>query len=137
MKYYKFYKTNKTKSKECTVFPYKKYGKKLRLYTHFYLIALALAKGSFVFLAVGLKHWQKTNVPFERWLRLVANGAMASKCWIKLLLKCQPAQMYVKISNVQTNTQPRICYSVCYLLVFCLSSFFIVFDNFFTLFQEF
>jgi hypothetical protein len=30
-----------------------------------------------------------------------------------LLLNCLPAQMYVKISNVSTNTHTRICYSVC------------------------
>lgn len=69
MKYYKFYKTNKTKSKECTVFPYKKYGKKLRLYTHFYLIALALAKGSFVFLAnVGKKQMYLKSVVFTLYI---------------------------------------------------------------------
>lgn len=31
----------------------------------------------------------------------------------KLLLNCLPMQMYVNISNVSTNTQTRICGSVC------------------------
>jgi hypothetical protein len=39
-------------------------------------------------------------------------------CRIKLLLNCQPAQMYVKISTVSKFTQTRICYSVYYKLFF-------------------
>ena len=46
-------------------------------------------------------------------LRCVANGRRYGKCGIKLLLNCLPAQMYIKISNVSTNTHTRICYSVC------------------------
>ena len=37
--------------------------------------------------------------------KLAHNGRRYGKCGIKLLLNCQPAQMYVKISNVSTNTQ--------------------------------
>jgi len=46
-------------------------------------------------------------------LRCTANGRRYGKCGIKLLLNCLPAQMYIKISNVSTNTHTRICYSVC------------------------
>jgi len=42
--------------------------------------------------------------------RVAGNGWRYGKCGIKLLLICLPAQMYVKISNVSTNTQTRICY---------------------------
>jgi len=51
-----------------------------------------------------------------------ANGRRYGKCGIKLLLNCLQTQMYVKIPNVSTNTQTRICYSVCYAfaLVFLL-----------------
>jgi len=38
------------------------------------LYVLLLQKGSFVFLAMAYSVGKKTNVPFERWLRLVANG---------------------------------------------------------------
>ena len=41
------------------------------------------------------------------------DGRRYGKCGNKLLLNCLPAQMYVKISNVSTYTQTRICYSVC------------------------
>ena len=45
--------------------------------------------------------------------KLNGNGWRYGKCGIRLLLNCLPAQMYRKISNVSTNTQTRICYSVC------------------------
>jgi hypothetical protein len=47
-------------------------------------------------------------------LRCTANGWRYGKCGIRLLLNCLPTQMYIKISNVSTSTQTRICYSVCY-----------------------
>jgi len=45
---------------------------------------------------------------------LAANSRRYGKCGNNLLINCLPAQMHVKISNVSTNTQTRICYSVCY-----------------------
>ena len=61
--------------------------------------------------------WLRSNLrcflPDFRALKLLYNGWRYGKCGIKLLLNCLPAQMYVKISTVSTNTQTRICYSVC------------------------
>ena len=50
-----------------------------------------------------------TNVAF--------NGWRYGKCGNRLLLNCQPAQMYIKISNTSTNKHTRICYSVCWAYV--------------------
>ena len=62
--------------------------------------------------------WLRSNLRYFvlgfRALKLLYNGWRYGKCWTKLLLNCQPAQMYIKISNVSTNTHTRICYSVCY-----------------------
>ncbi len=46
------------------------------------------------------------------WMTLLLHWKGNDKFGIKLLITCQPAQMYVKIPNVSTNTHTRICFSV-------------------------
>jgi len=101
------------------------YSRKLQ-----FLSVGALAKnGSFGFAKRWLLCRAKPNVPFVRLaflvgflsvycctvgrFRVATNGLRYGKCGNKLLLNCLPVQMYVKISNVPTFTQTRICYSVC------------------------
>jgi len=46
-------------------------------------------------------------------LSMCGNGRQYDKCGIRLHCIFKPAQMYVKIPNVSTNTHTRICYIVC------------------------
>jgi len=43
-------------------------------------------------------------------LPLAHNSWSYGKCGIRWLLDWLPAQMLLKISNVSTNTQTRVCY---------------------------
>ena len=63
------------------------------------------------------------DVCFGFFSKLSANGRRYDKCGIKMHSIFKPAQIYVKIANLSTNAQPRICYIVCQSAAFTQSSY--------------
>jgi hypothetical protein len=70
--------------------------------------------------------WLRSNlryvVPDFRALKLSYNGRQYDKCGTRLHCIFKPAQIYIKIPNVSTNTHTRICYIVCCKAAFSQSS---------------